>query len=199
MREDDIQQLLQEADQLSLPLTDPVTVANHVRRQVRRRKRRKRNASALAAVIVLGGGITFLLRSEISKVNQIPNEIFRLQARVAQLEAQAKTQTAMIEVLLVRQEQRERLATLERRLAELGDPLAALEAEIEEAAFVSYYQAKRKLEELNLKASAIQDFEAVIMAFPDTHWATEAKKRLQEIERNEKGVIHESAKNNPVV
>jgi hypothetical protein len=201
METDRIQELLQQADEKA---GDPSLTANLADRtyQIYAQRRRITVALSTAAGLILVAGIIYLGRgllfshqpSESQPIIAVnpeeskqyaQGEIEQLRVEVAQLRAEAEVRTAILAEVLKRQEQQDRIRTLERQVRGQSDPLAEVNRLIERAALVTVYQADRKYNELDLKESAIADYRQVIKLYPETRWAERARQRLTEIETKE--------------
>ena len=76
----------------------------------------------------------------------------------------------------------------ETTLSRLENRIREINQQIEQAALIITYQADRKYDKLNLKQSAIEDYNRVIELYPQTHWAQHAREKLEQIESQEKGM-----------
>jgi len=108
---------------------------------------------------------------------------------LVQLQAEAETQMLVVRQLRAWERQQARLAELERQLAAIPDPLEEVRRQVEQAAYTMVYHADLKYNKLNLKDSAIQDFQRVIKLYPQTRWAQVAQNKLSEIRYNRKGAL----------
>ena len=95
----------------------------------------------------------------------------------------------MIRELRARERQQARLAELERQLAAIPDPVAEIQRQMDKAAYTMVYHADRKYNQINLKDSAIQDYQRVVKLYPQTRWAEVARNKLSEIRYNLKGAL----------
>lgn len=197
MNENELQNLLQQIDQTtSLPnLSDGL--AQQVHQKVARRRQIKRRATTAIVLLLcvgMAGLLTLNFKQDVSKPEPVvavdakdsPTQIVALQTDMKQLEQQINERMAFLEKILAQQDQRNRLAELERKLAALGDPLAEVKQQVDDAALTIYYQANRKLTELNQPAAAAAQFQQVIQLFPDSTWAAKAQEQLKKL----KGTSH---------
>lgn len=206
MNEQELQDLLRQLDQ-NTP-TPPLTVdlAQRVNRKVHYRKRIRRAMATVGIIVICIASLGLLsvrqkatlerepqavIGNDQERMNQsnqnTHQQVAQLQTDVKRLEEQINERLAFIEKILERQEQRQGVAQLEQQLAALGDPLEELEQQVDQAALTIYYQANRKLHELNLKEEAIADFQKVIKLFPKSFWAEKAQEQLQQLTPNSKG------------
>ncbi|MFC1782083.1 hypothetical protein ACFL02_00690 [Planctomycetota bacterium] len=116
-------------------------------------------------------------------------ELAQLRMEIAQLRAEADARMQVVRELLELQKQQAKLAGLEEQLAAIPDPLAEVRRQVEQAAYTMVYHADLKYKQMDLKESAIEDFQRVIQLYPQTRWAAVAHKKLDEIHNNQKGSI----------
>jgi len=199
---DHIEELLQEADeQAGVPRLTPNLAARTYRVYAQRRRVRSGLSVAasmliVAGIIHMGRGIVF--RGDTTELRQdvvvgrdgpqqaVQGEIEQLRSEVAQLRSEAEFRTAILAEVLRVQKQQAKIRALERQVRSQTDPLAEVNRLVERAALVILYQADRKYNELNLKESAIADYQQVIQYYPNTRWAESARQRLAEIEIQER-------------
>jgi hypothetical protein len=193
-----IRNLLRQADRIAgPPPMDPLGLADRVRRLRARRQRIRIAASAaVAALIAVSVGAAFFatrLPIQPLPVNQPPTlaelgapspdtrpDLDRLQAHIDQLRAEADSALALVREVSAVLEQQRRLAELDRASASI-DPRDEVRWQINQAAFISVYQADRMYRELDLRESAVESYRQVISLFPDTPAAEVARQRLSEI------------------
>jgi len=200
MNEKELQDLLQQVDQRSALPGWSDDLAERVRKKVRRRRQNKRKATTAIVLLLCVSTVGLLTLNtkreakdlqptvvadrpgEVAKDSQESQEqIAALQTDVKQLEKQINERMAFLEKILAQQAQRNRLAELERKLAALGDPLEKMKRQMDDVALAIYYQANRKLTELNLREDAVAEFRQVIRLFPESIWAEKAQEKLQEL------------------
>ncbi len=116
-------------------------------------------------------------------------ELARMRLEIAQLRAEADAGMQVVQELLALQKQQAKLAGLEEQLAAIPDPLEEVRRQVEQAAYTMVYHADLKYNRMDLKESAIEDFQRVIQLYPQTRWAAVAHKKLDEIHNNRKGSI----------
>ena len=104
-----------------------------------------------------------------------------LQEQVRQLSASADQTLALVEKVLEKQEQQQRLNELRAKLASIKDPLEEVQEQVDRTAFILIYQADRMYNELDLKDSAVERYERLIELFPENRWASVARERLENI------------------
>jgi hypothetical protein len=201
MIDDPLQGLLRQADRaVGLPPALPDGFAARIRDQAARRRHARRiTRSSLAAILVLVISAALFTRlihlgptphhnSPITaRSDQGEREIAQLRAEIADLRRQADSSTDLIQRLQDGQRTQQSLAALE-RFQGRPDPIELVDQELDRAAFVTFYQADRMLNELNLPDAAAQSYHQVIDRFGGTKWAALARKRLDQI-RNTKGGV----------
>ncbi len=156
-------------------------LAQRVRQMAWRARRVRLRAAAVAASVVLAGGLIWMFSvneptgvgpSEAEQVAALRAEIERLDAEVASL------------VTAVR-EMRE-LEAEYARLQELGRELAGADIsyqiarDVDEAVFIMIYDADRRLE-AGQRESAAGVYKQVIRLFPQNRWAKVAREKLSKI------------------
>ncbi|KPK77145.1 MAG: hypothetical protein AMJ79_04275 [Phycisphaerae bacterium SM23_30] len=215
MVEDDLKQLLIQTDRAAGPAVAPrADLASRIRHLDRRRRRITMISEpiALAAGLMLAMGIFFWTGKKpisIAKPQAVPPELVQntgipevptttpdtkaelaqMSLALVQLQAEAETQMLVVRQLRAWERQQARLAELERQLAAIPDPLEEVRRQVEQAAYTMVYHADLKYNKLNLKDSAIQDFQRVIKLYPQTRWAQVAQNKLSEIRYNRKGAL----------
>ena len=180
MIQDKIQNLLQRADNAATGASAPHQLAAAVRRRAhRRRVARKTAAVAAAACIVCGVGL-WVASETASRHKQASEQrqIAALEAQVKELEARTDTALSFVRQVLQEQERKRRLDQLEAQLAAISDPIAEVDEQMEETAFIMVYQADKMYTEQNLKGSAIKTYKQVIELFPETKSAQTAWEKL---------------------
>jgi hypothetical protein len=201
MTEQELRQLLREADQAAdPPPAMPPDLIDQVRQTARQRRRTRMAAQwATAAVVALAVGAILLTRA-----GQGPNdkptgetiaagreteeeEIARLRAEIAQLRQEAERRMQTVRLLEAELRHQKSLAEL-RRIQSGPDPLRLLDEQIERAAFTIIFQADRMYNELGLPESAVEDYRRIIELFGQTRSAEHARKRLNEIQKKSGGV-----------
>lgn len=183
MTEDSIKNLLQEVDQMAgRPAgvgVDPSTI--------RRRAKRRRLASvagpvAAAAVLMIALSIwSPAIRTPEHTAEQM--QIASLTGQIRQLQASTDAALALIHEVLEDQRRQSRLEELEAELASISDPREEIRKQVDKAAFNLVYQADRLYRELNETGSAVETYNRVIRLFPKTQWASVARQKLSEIEK----------------
>ena len=120
-----------------------------------------------------------------------PKNPAEIQQRLRQLEIELEIRT-MVVAALVKQEQDELVRDESaNRIEHKINASIRMRTELEKAALIILQQANRRYDELNLKASAIEEYRQVIEYFPSTLGAREARERLAQIETNQEGVYYE--------
>lgn len=195
MNRDAVETLLQQADWAAGPSpASRVDLADRVRRLARRRHRTQTAVRVTAAAVVaIGVGLavhSVTLRHRLEDrivalppppaASPSPEEVAQLRSQLAQLQKEANDLAARIRGMTAIQEQRERLARMERAVASLESG-EAVRAQMERAAFTIVYQADRMDRELGLRESALRAYREAIRLFPETPSAKIARDRLAEI------------------
>jgi hypothetical protein len=122
-------------------------------------------------------GSTFVQGGMASEADRWPADLQRLRAG-ADLSAQVVKRTEA--------SRRNRLRTIQIRRAELKpEPVSAVRAQMDGAAFLMVRHADRMYEELGLTASAIREYRRVLELFPDSRWARTARERLASLEQEQ--------------
>jgi tetratricopeptide (TPR) repeat protein len=181
--EEQIRELLQDADRAAGPPSFGRVTANGIQRRIRRRRLVWAGVPAAAAALLL---MAFALwRVTTQGPNPVPQrqQIASLEKQVERLQAQTDATLRLVQGVLAEQRQQQRLAALEAELASIPDPLVELERQTDRTAFVLVYQADRLYRELNQTDSAVEAYEQVIRLFPQNQWAEVARKRLAEIKK----------------
>jgi len=184
MTKDKIQNLLQNADRMAGPPGPvPVNTTAIARLRARRYHRRKIVASlSVAAVIMLSVGI-WQWTAGVGRINE-QKRIATMERDMQFLRAQADVTLKVVNELLDRQRQQQRIAELRAKLAAIDDPLEKVNEEIEKTAFIIVYHADKKWQQPSQKAAAIEDYKTVLRLYPQTRSAEKAKQRLREIQEN---------------
>ena len=196
MTEDRLKELLCQADEAAGAAPE---LGEGLARQVRRRAGRRRMmtlapAAALAAIMMLGIGLSFwadidsgLVKPDgTGDVSQSENED-QLRMELVRLNVEVDVHRQVVRELQERQVQQEELARLEEQLAAIPDPLAEIRRQVEQAAYTIYYHADLKYNQMDLQESAIKDMEQIVKLYPQTRWARVAQKKLNKIRLDLKG------------
>lgn len=116
-------------------------------------------------------------------------EMMQLRSEIADLRDEAALRQQIIDTMLVREAQQQRLAVLEKQLAAYRDPVMEARGQREETAARSLYWAQARSQQDGLTASAQQDYRRIIELFPETQAAAKARQRLGQPNQNTKGEI----------
>ena len=199
----EIKKILDQADRAAGVLEISGNLAGRVRQLAQRRRTTRIVTTAAVAVLIVAVAVSFyIVNNKPGSVNTPPTAVVQqdnateespvpvaqLQRELVQLRAEIDMRMTLVEEMIARQEQREKMAQLRRRLAAIPDPIEEINRQIEQAALTITYQADRKYDKLNLKQSAIEDYHRVIKLYPHTHWAQHARKKLKQIESQQKGI-----------
>ena len=196
MTEDRLKELLCQADEAAGAAPE---LGEGLARQVRRRAGRRRMmtlapAAALAAIMMLGIGLSFwadidsgLVKPDgTGDVSQSENED-QLRMELVRLNVEVDVHRQVVRELQELQVQQAELARLEEQLAAIPDPLAEIRRQVEQAAYTIYYHADLKYNQMDLQESAIKDMEQIVKLYPQTRWARVAQKKLNKIRLDLKG------------
>ncbi len=183
MNEEQIKELLTQADQAAAtPTFGPLTPAR-MRRQVHQRRLvRIAVPTAVAATIVIAA-VLGTLSLQIRRPQPQPERIASLEEQVRQLQAQTETTLKLMQDVLERDRQQRHLASLEAELARIPDPVQEIDRQVDKTAFILVYQADKLYKELNQTESAVAAYKEVIQLFPTNQWAQVARERLSQIEQ----------------
>ncbi len=185
MNDEQIKNLLEDADQAAGPPRYKALRACEIRARLRRRRSVAIAAPAAAAVVVCGLAL-WNLRQQSEEPPAVPQErIASLEEQVRQLQQQTETTMRLVQEVLAKERQGRRLAALQAELASIRDPAQELQRQTEKAAFALVYQADRMIGEMNQTQSAVETYEQVIRLFPENRWAEVARERLARI-RNQR-------------
>ena len=182
MTEDEIKNLLQEADQTA---GGPVPISANLSAVVRRRAGRRQAVNlaariAAAAVIIIALGIWVFT----TKKTRDRHRIIALEAEIKQLKVQTDATLNLIREVLEEERKQRRLNELQAQLASYSDPIQEIQKQVDKTAFILVYQANRMYLELDQKEAAIQAYNRVIELFPQSRWAEVARQRVSEIKEN---------------
>jgi DNA repair exonuclease SbcCD ATPase subunit len=182
MTEDEMKNLLQEADRIAgRPARADVEVSAIRRRAGRRRLASSAGPVAAAAVLMIAFGI-WSLGTRTPEPTREQRRIASLESQVRQLRASTDAALALIQEVLEDERRQSRLDELEAELAGIRDPLDEIQRQVDETAFYLVYQADRLYRDLNETKSAVETYKRVIELFPRNQWAGIARERLSEIE-----------------
>ena len=183
MTEGKIKNLLQEADrQAGLPAQAHVTLSAVRRRANRRRLISLAGPPAAAAVILIAAGL-WNAANKTTETTQENQQIASLESQIKQLQARTDAALDLIQEVLAEERRQRRLDELQAQLAAIADPLEEAQKHLDKTAFILVYAADRMYRELNQTDSAVEAYNRVIELFPRNRWATVARQRLSEIEK----------------
>jgi len=184
MTRDKIQNLLQNADRMAGP-PRPVSVGlqSVARRHVHHRHHRNIIASLSAAAVIIFSLGAWQWTAKLGRINE-QKRVAKMQTDMQLLRAQTDATLRVVNELLERQKQQQRIAELRAKLAAIDDPLEKVKEQIEKTAFIIVYQADKKWQRPSQRAAAIADYKTVLRLFPDTRSAEQAKQRLAQIQNN---------------
>lgn len=121
---------------------------------------------------------------ESAKVRRLRrDEIKRLQAEIAALDAEANCARRMVALYREAEARRERIAALEATPAEPLLPSDMLaELEIDRAAAITVTSADAQANQFNQPDEAAESYRSVLTHFPSSRWASIARERLAHIQ-----------------
>lgn len=180
MTDERIRSLLEDADRAAGPPRYGPVRAGDLRRRWHRQRLVAVAAPGAVAAAVLFGVALLHLRPERQTTGQ-QDRIASLEDRVQQLQAQTDATLKLVQEVLAKERQEQRLEALQAELASIPDPAERLEKQADKTAFTLVYQADRMYRELNQTESAVEAYEQVIRLFPQNRWADVARERLSEI------------------
>ena len=186
MEKDELKNLLEQAERniSQLQLTSASEMDQIVRRRAnRRRVVRSTLTFATAAVLVFSLSL-WLSNTQNHKQNmQSYKQIASLKDQIQKLQTQTETTLKLVKEVLNQQRKRDRLTALDNELASINSRLLEIETKTDQTAYKLFLMASQMYNDLNQKDSAIETYNRLINLFPDNHWTLEAKKRLEEIKK----------------
>ncbi|MGE5610228.1 MAG: hypothetical protein ACM359_13320 [Bacillota bacterium] len=190
MNEDRIKELLQHADQANTPPA-PQNLAQHVRQRVKQ-QHQLRIIGATVAILLscLLTGLYLIQRPhpehQIARQNPVHRQ--SIQTELARLEAEAQLHTLVAERMWAMENLTQRTLAAEKTASTLS-PLAIIEQQRQRAALIIVDQADRHLLNNNQHQAAAKEYRQAIALFPETHAATLAQRRLEQMEHGKEGSI----------
>ena len=190
MTQDQIENLLNQADRTAGPPA-PVSVKLAA---IRRRAGRRRNIAtaasvAAAAVLILTIGILSHTTNTLD-APQPQQRIAKLEDQIKHLQATTDAALKLIGEVLEDDRNQRRLGALHAQLESIPDPREEIRKEVDKTAFNLVYQADRLYYEVKQTGSAVEAYKQVIMLFPKNQWADVARERLADIERSRINKAH---------
>ncbi|MDI6449883.1 hypothetical protein [Anaerobaca lacustris] len=186
MNEEQVRNLLEDADRAAGPPQYGMVRARDIRLRLRRRRSITIAVPTAAAAVLLCGVALWNQHQQPAEPAAEPQErIASLEEQVQQLRAQTETAMRLVQEVLAKDRQERRLAALQAELASIPDPAEELQRQAEKTAFTLVYQADRMIGEMNQIESAVEAYEQVIRLFPQNRWADVARERLARI-RNQR-------------
>jgi tetratricopeptide (TPR) repeat protein len=182
--EERIKELLQNADRAAGPPSFGRVTADGIERRIQRRRLVWVGIpAAAAAVVLLALGLWATSNRPGKPGAQQQQQIASLQDQVKQLQAQTNATLRLVQDVLAKDRQNQRLAALEAELARIPDPMVELAKQTDKTAFILLRQAEQLYYELNQTESAVEAYKQIIQRFPQNQWADVARERLTEIEK----------------
>lgn len=189
MNEEQIEELLQRADEAAGGPVYHRPAAARIRRHVRHRWLTRAGVPALAAAVALGAMALSAVGVWMNKPPREPQRIASLEMQVKQLQTQTDAALRLVRGVLEKERRERRHAALAAELASIPDPLEEIEKQLDQTAFTLLYQADRLYQELNQTESAVAAYKEVIQLFPGNRWADVARERLLEIEKHQSSQV----------
>ena len=114
---------------------------------------------------------------------QSHKQIASLKDQIQKLQTQTETTLKLVKEVLNQQRKRDRLTALDNELASINSRLLEIETKTDQTAYKLFLMASQMYNDLNQKDSAIETYNRLIRLFHDNRWTLEAKKRLEEIKK----------------
>ncbi|MBN1764095.1 MAG: hypothetical protein JW860_02465 [Sedimentisphaerales bacterium] len=205
MNDKQLMTLLQQADESAGLPALPSDLPGRIRWKARRRNQimTATRITTLAAMLLIAVGISLWLKADPPAVpadtdmnissssstgsNGSPAELIPAPSPETLTKTDLVSRLALVEETMARLKQNAQLAQLQQKLTALPDAVEEVDLQLERAAFTTVYYADRKLNELNLKESAVADYKQVITLYPHTLWAQKAGEILAQLESDRKG------------
>jgi hypothetical protein len=109
-------------------------------------------------------------------------EILRLRAEIAALDAEANRAQQFVELYRAEEVRRELLASAEPAPVEpLLPPAVVAQLEIDRAAAITVISADTRAKEFSRADEAAESYRSVLELFPDSRWASVARERLAQV------------------
>lgn len=180
MNDESLKDLLQQADVCStLPDMDAKKLAASVRHKCRRQQQIRRSVITACTTIVI---TAMFYGGHVYQARQKQQQIARMQRQIQQLTQQTEAALQLIDEMLIQQNQRDKLAALNRQLAVYTNSSGSVQSEVNEAASVLMFQADQLIKQTARKEAAIKSYRRIIEYFPQTRAAQTARQRLQQIQ-----------------
>jgi len=186
MEKDELKNLLEQAERniSQLQLTSASEMDQIVRRRAnRRRVVRSTLTFATAAVLLFSLSLWFSNKQNPKQNMQSHKQIASLKDQIQKLQTQTETTLKLVKEVLSQQRKRDRLTALDNELASINSRLLEIETKTDQTAYKLFLMASQMYNDLNQKDSAIETYNRLINLFPDNRWTLEAKKRLEEIKK----------------
>jgi len=191
MNDEQLEQLLRDADAAVRPPTPSLDLANQVLRRAHRRTQ-IRGALGIGAILLLAGIMTWAaLRPGVRpNLAQRQEEIVPLhqaspgaeaKVQLAQLEMDAELHQSVATALLQASLRQERAAKSTRSFVKAANLEASFAETRDETAHVMVVQADRLLSRPDGRSEAIATYRRVTELFPATSGASAARQRLREL------------------
>ncbi len=187
---DPLESLLRQADAAAGPELGE-DLPQRLRQMARRARRIRLSVGAMAASIVLAGGLIWLFSvngpsgpgaheqtANVVEANDA-DELAALRVEIERLDAEVASLSAAVRRMRELEADYQQLHELRRELARL-DISDKIAREVDEAVFIMIYDADRRLKE-GQKKSAEDIYRDVIRLFPRNRWAKVAREKLAKI------------------
>ena len=188
MTEDEIKNLLQQADKTAGGVAPVRVNLSAIRRRAGRRNIINLVAPLASAAVLMVALSILVLMFRTAEPTPEQEKIALLETRIKQLQARTDAALGLIQEVLDEERRQSRLDELHAQLASIPDPIEEIRKQVDKTAFILVYQADRLYRELNQTDSAVENYTRVIKLFPENRWAKIARQRLSEIE-NRKNLI----------
>ena len=182
MTEDEIKNLLQQADKTAGGVAPVRVNLSAIRRRAGRRNIINLVAPLASAAVLMVALSILVLMFRTAEPTPEQEKIALLETRIKQLQARTDAALGLIQEVLDEERRQSRLDELQAQLASIPDPIEETRKQVDKTAFNLVYQADRLYNELNQTDSAVENYNRVIELFPENRWAKVARQRLSEIE-----------------
>ncbi len=182
MNDEKLYQLLKQADAaMEVGPPDAERLTSAVRQKLRHRRQLHRRVGLVTVIFLAAAGI-FIERQYQARQKQI--QIARMEQEIQQLTEQTEATLALVQEVLARQKQQDKLNKLNRQLARYTHDALYVESGVDKEAYTLFYRAEQMQKQPETKDAAIENYQRVIDYFPENKWAETARERLKELNQN---------------